>query len=111
MDDATLDQEVRSHVLDVLADELTPEGFQDWLVEAGWNDRTPLVAQIDLLFAERSLLTDREFRLELGRIAGTVWLSEPHMWTFGLSNQLVSAEPMSFGGDVTIRQHLAFVGS
>ena len=106
-----LDAEVRVRAYALLAGESTAEEFEDWFVGATWDDRTDLVASVDHLLAERGVLGVSELQRELRRIVSTVWIGRRADFIASLSNSRVSTEAMSFGGDVTIRRHLAFADS
>jgi hypothetical protein len=71
------EQEVRSHIASLLANEQSIEDFSRWIVDQSWNmhrDSAPaaigLVSDVQLLIAERddSALSDEQFLAAVGRL-------------------------------------------
>jgi hypothetical protein len=107
-----LDDEVRRCVFEVLDGAVSAEEFQAWFVERTWDDRSPLVAQVDHLLAERSLLHEADFLEELRRLASTIQHSEvPVVTATSATATTIRPQSMHFGGTATIRDRLELAGT
>ena len=103
-----VDNEVRSHLYDVLEGALLLDDFETWFVGRTWEERTPLVARLDHLLAERSLLDASQFLDELRRIATTIAdVETPLVTTTSAAALTIRTEWIH--GMRTIRDRLKFV--
>jgi hypothetical protein len=105
------DEDIRGRVLDLLTGDRSFDEFEAWFVGETWDERTALVAQIDHLLAERSLLSRDEILNELRSLVSTVTIREHEsgISTGGSANTL-NLGPQRLGGSQTITRHLEFVG-
>lgn len=107
-----LDDEVRRCLYDVLGGSMSVEGFEAWFVERTWDDRSPLVAQVDHLLAERSQLHENDFMEELRRLATTIEHTEgPLVRATSATATTIRPRAMHFGGTETIRDRLELAGT
>jgi hypothetical protein len=93
------DEDIRGRVLDLLAGDRSFDEFEDWFVGETWDERSALVAQIDHLLAERSLLSRADLLNELRSLVSTVTISE--------RESVVSTG--ASGSTATINRRLEFV--
>jgi len=96
VDTTEVDGEIRETAARYLAGEISRDWFHGWFVGTTWDDRTRLVAEIDHLLAEASLVGD-EFDGELRTLISTAWAGE-ELYTTG-SGMVVTQEPvLAFAG-------------
>lgn len=100
-----LDDEIRSHLLALFDGTSTVDAFEQWLVERTWDERSPLAARLDHLFAERTLLTDDELFEELRSAASTISDTRSLILT-GASSVTLESFLGHVTDDQTIRQRL-----
>ncbi len=105
-----LDNEIREHVYELIEGRLTPDEFETWFVSRTWDERTPLVAEITLLLAEKSLLREHEFVDELKSLVATIRVVDsPTVTTMGSTAKTLRAIEIHVGTQ-TIRRRLEFAG-
>jgi hypothetical protein len=61
------EHEIRSHLADLLRDEVTLGQFEDWLISATWATESDLALELQLILAEADA-TDSDDRI-IGRLA------------------------------------------
>lgn len=108
----TLDNEVRSRLYEVLEGVVSVEGLEDWFVGRTWDERTPLIVQIDHLLAERSLLVETDLVEELRALATTIAQREvPLVTTTSATGETIRPQAIHVGGTETIRSRLELAGT
>ena len=107
----TLDDEVRGRLYGVLEGTSSVEDFETWFVGRTWDERTPLIARVDHLLAERSLLDDGELAQELRVLATTIEHTEVRLVTTSATTETVRPQRIHVGGTETIRGRLKFAGT
>ena len=60
-----IDAEILEQLNRVAEGHLAVEMFEEWFVGRTWDERTKLVAELDLTLAEKSLLTEEQMISEL----------------------------------------------
>jgi hypothetical protein len=104
----SVDSEVRGRLYQVLEGAISVEQFEEWFVARTWDERTPLVAHLDHLLAERSLLSDGAFVEEMRRLATTIAHTEvPLLTTTSATGETIRPQGLHVGGTETIRSRLA----
>jgi len=106
---STIDDEVRDRVSLVLRRQLTLEDFEAWLVANTWDDRTPLVAQVDHLVAERSVLPEDTFVDQLWRAVATIHVVDAPAPATGTSSTTILPGFASWA-TTTVRCRFEFAG-
>lgn len=107
----TLDNEVRGRLYGVLEGTSSVEDFETWFVGRTWDERTPLIARVDHLLAERTLLDDRELARELRALATTIEDTDVRFTTTSSTTQTVRPQVIHVGGTETIRGRLELAGT
>ncbi len=108
------DREVLGRVYSVLEGTEEIPAFEEWFVGATWDDRTPLVVQLDHLLMVRS--NDAELLDELRSVASNIVLGDSAVvttvWTgTTMFEELVVGEAEPVTGSQTYRGDLAFSGT
>lgn len=107
----SVDNEVRDRLYEVLEGAVSVENFEDWFVGRIWDERTSLIAHIDHLLAERSLLAERDFVEELRVLATTIAHTEvPLVALTAATGETIRLRAIHVGGTETIRGRLEFAG-
>lgn len=101
---------MRERVYDVL-DGGSIDNLEEWLAGNTWDERTPLVAAIDNVLAQRDLIDASEVIEALRLAVSTVITSPDHGIVFGASTSQTVREAFVLGGSVTIRQRLELAGT
>lgn len=108
----TLDNEVRGRLYGVLEGTSSVEAFEAWFVGRTWDERTPLIARVDHLLAERLLLDDRELARELRALATTIEdTGVRFVVTTSSTTETVRPQVIHVGGTETIRGRLELAGT
>ena len=103
-----IDRQALAKVYDVL--EGAPiSDLEEWLAGNAWDTRSPLVADIDHLLAERHLMNDDEVTDALREIVGTIVITAPGQVKTGASSTTTILAPVATG-NVTIHRRVALAG-
>jgi len=102
-------------VVQVLEGDLSIDAFEEWLVEHTWDDRTDLVADIDLVLAEKEHLDAAGITEGLRRAISTIWMeaqpTAPGVTiAFGVADRDVVVRDVDLTSAPTIRRQLTFAG-
>lgn len=109
---ADIDEAIRRRVYDLVLGALSLESFEEWFVGETWDDRTPLIVQIDHVLAEKPVLSDDELLEELKELIVTIEYRDfmPAFET-GSTARTVTLDRLRSGGNETIRHRLEFAGT
>lgn len=107
----TLDNEVRNRLYEIIEGASSVEEFEAWFVGRTWDERTPFIASIDHLLAERSLLDDSHFAEELRTIATTIAYTDIRLVTTSAITETLRPDTIHVGGTETIRRRLEVAGT
>lgn len=107
----TLDNEVRGRLYGVLEGTSSVEDFEAWFVGRTWDERTPLIARVDHLLAERALLDGRVLAQELRALAVTIEDTDVRFMTTSSTTETVRPHVIHVGGTETIRDRLELAGT
>lgn len=106
----SIDREVREHVYEVLQGGSLEE-FEEWFVGRTWDERSPLVARIDHLLAEKALLTETALRDELSAVVSTIRYSDSDTLVVTASTAVTRSAERRLGGNQTITRRLEYAGT
>jgi hypothetical protein len=106
------DRDLRSRIFDYLGGALTLQDLVGWFVGESWDSRTVLASDLDLLLAERDVISEVEFHERLRLTASTVAIDAaapaPFRMATGDETLVVASQDL---GPRTIRQTLVFAGT
>lgn len=107
-----LDDEVRGHLYEVVEGAASVDDFEAWFVARTWDERTILVAQLDHLLAERSLLDETELVEQRRRLARTIAYTDVSVArTTSATAETLRPRAIHVGGNETIRGRLELAGT
>jgi hypothetical protein len=107
-----IDNQVREHVIDHLLGQATLEKFEEWFVGATWDAESELVGAIELLFAEKSNLSDEEICKQLMDAVKTIQVGTTSSFQTGTANATVEYPSLVLvDGNPTITKNLEFSDS
>src|SRR5680860_790184 len=107
MTDTNIDSEVRRRLLDVAEDLSGLDDFVDWFVGATWDVQTELIADVNLLLAERKLLDQADLREAMLALVRTVHIGDNAGIHYSSSGAVVALTRLDLTDPpVTVTQHV-----
>lgn len=106
----TIDEEVRTEIYR-LFEGGSVDAFEEWFVGRAWDDRTPLIAAVDHVLAERDLLDNSELVIRLKDFVNTIEVNPIHHDVVTSASASTVRTTLRTVGSSTITRRIAFAGT